>query len=64
MMAALGNCRLAPLWPRAVLGGVASELIGDANEQFGPPGQVPAQIGVITKRFWDCGFGAVVADLS
>ena len=36
---------------RAVLGGVASNLSGEANHQLGPRGQVLAPNGMIMKRF-------------
>jgi len=36
---------------RAALGGVASNLCGEANHQLGPRGQVLAPNGIIMKRF-------------
>jgi hypothetical protein len=43
--------RRCPHRLRAVLGGVASNLSGEANHQLGPRGQVLAPNGMIMKRF-------------
>ena len=43
--------RRCPHRLRAVLGGVASNLSGEANHQVGPRGQVLAPNGMIMKRF-------------
>jgi hypothetical protein len=43
--------RRCPHRLRAVLGGVASNLSGEANHQLGPRGQIHAPNGMIMKRF-------------